>query len=169
MIRDWYVKKLGTVQTEWMLWETTRRKPTSWYLLISRMFFFHREESCECHRCSRKTISESPPNLFIASSAPSFLISPSIFPLASGEVFPDLLLHPLHFYRICVFFLTRRPSQAAGSSAGDEQQPFPPMSHRHANGKPIRSSFVDAAATTPPGPGVCLCVRVVIKSWKRWL
>lgn len=38
--------------------------------LISPNFedvFFHREDSCECtsHRCSRKTISKSQPNLFI--------------------------------------------------------------------------------------------------------
>lgn len=130
--------------------------------LISPNFedvFFHREEFCECtsHRCSRKTISKSQPNLFIVSSVPSFLISSSILSLLPVKSLSLYAFTLVRFYRICAFFLTQRPSQAVRSSAGEVQQPFPPMSHRHANGKPIQSSFVDAAATTPPGPSLFVC------------
>lgn len=159
MIRDWYVKKLDMVQTKWMLWETAWRKPTSWYLLISRMFF-----STERNLASARAtgVPEKPSAsrsliYLLHHLRHRFLSAHPSSPCFQWKVFPLLLLHSLHFYRICVFFLTRRPSQAAWSSAGDEQQPFPPMSHCHANGKPIQSSFVDAAATAPPGPSLFVC------------
>lgn len=67
---------------------------------------------------------------------------------------------PVLFYHIQSFTLIHLPAQALRSSAGEEQQPFSSMSHRHANGEIIQPVFVDAAATAPPGPNL-LCASVV--------
>lgn len=105
---------------------------------------------------------QSRPHLFIVASAPSLLfICFSIFSLLSVNSPASFTFILVFFYHIHAFTLIHHPEQTSRSSAREEQEPFSPMSHRHANGEIIQPVFVDAAASAPPGPSL-LCVRVCL-------
>lgn len=104
---------------------------------------------------AEKPSAADPVFLFIVASAPLLLlICFSIFSLLSVNSPTTFTFILMFFYHIHAFTPIHETS-----SAGEEQEPFSPMSHRHANGEVIQPVFVDAAAPAPPGPSLlCACV-----------
>lgn len=118
--------------------------------IISLLFLFLQERNqipeFGATGAAEKPSAADPVFLIIVASAPLLLLIFSLLSVNSPTSFTFILMF---FYHIHAFTPIHQTS-----SAGEEQEPFSPMNHRHANGEVIQPVFVDAAAPAPPGPSL---------------